>query len=112
MEEMTGKNDISIFVLVAPFLYGHLMLVVCPHQKTQLHTLHTQPSLSSYCGYPLSLYPSGLRMILAFTVSSLLAQLRNSLLFSLPICKGTSIKLDSYYLEHFIYFFLRYDHMA
>lgn len=103
MQEMRGKSDISIFVLVIPSLHGHLMLVVCPHRKTQLRILHIWPSLSSYCGYPLSLYPSGLRMILASTVTSLLAQLGNSLLFSLPICKYTSIKLPSYYLERFIY---------
>lgn len=118
-----GKSDISISVLLAPFLHGHLMLVVYPHQNSQLPTLSTQSFFSSYCGYPPFLYLSNLRMILASTVASLLPYCGTLPFFSLHIAYKfaniPSIKLPSYYLECSIHFFLKlglihqvYDHSA
>ena len=60
MPELRGESDTSTFVLLAPSLYGHLMLVVCPHQKNLIVcTLCTCVHMSvSNCGHPLSL-PGG-----------------------------------------------------
>ena len=58
MPELRGESDISIFALLVPSLYGHLMLVVCLHQKNlSVCTLCTCLHMSvSDCGHPLSLW--------------------------------------------------------
>ena len=58
MPELRGESDTSIFFLLAPSLYGYLMLVVCPHQKNLIVcTLCTCVHMSvSNCGHPLSLW--------------------------------------------------------